>query len=470
MSEHAHDWFARSADAFGDCTALEVAGEALTYAELRDRAELLAGRLTGARRVGLLASRSVTAYVGYLAALRAGAAVVPLNPEHPASRIRGVVEAAGIDLLITETPCGETEIVAAAVGSRELAPDDVAYIIFTSGSTGTPKGVPITHRNLAAYLRQVAPRYGIRPGSRVSGNFELTFDGSVHDLFVAWSQGGALVVPQRGQLLAPVRTVNALRLTHWFSVPSLISFAARLGSLEPASMPTLEWSLFGGEAVPLDAVRRWKTAAPGSEVEIVYGPTELTVTCTSYRLPADPADWPGTPNGIAPIGTCYPELEHLLLDDAGVPSDRGELCLRGPQRFGGYLDPADDEGRFAPGGWYRTGDRVAVQDGVLIHLGRTDHQVKVRGHRIELGEVEAVLRQLPGVRDAIALAVPTDEGSHELAAAVSGTACVPEQLHAALGDRLPPYMRPRRITVLDQLPLNANGKVDRRALHAELGS
>ncbi|MDA3643931.1 AMP-binding protein [Saccharopolyspora indica] len=469
MTEHAYDWFARSADTFGDSTALEVAGEALTYAELRDRAELLAGRLAGTRRIGLLASRSVTAYVGYLAALRAGATVVPLNPEHPAPRTRGVVEAAGIDLLITESADGAPEIVPAA-GAREVVPDDIAYIIFTSGSTGTPKGVPTTHGNLAAYLRQVASRYGIGPGSRVSGNFELTFDGSVHDLFVAWSQGGALVVPQRGQLLAPVRMVNALRITHWFSVPSLISFAARLGSLEPASMPTLEWSLFGGEAVPLDAVRRWKAAAPGSEVEIVYGPTELTVTCTSYRLPADPADWPDTPNGIAPIGTCYPELEHLVLDDDGAPADCGELCLRGPQRFGGYLDPANDEGRFAPGGWYRTGDRVAVQDGVLIHLGRTDQQVKVRGHRIELGEIEAVLRQLPGVRDAIALAVPADDGSLELAAAVSGTECAPERLYAALGDRLPPYMLPRRITVLDQLPLNANGKVDRRALHAELGS
>lgn len=469
MNEHTYTWFARSADAFGDSPALEVAGETLTYAELRDRAEPLAARLTGSRRIGLLASRSVTTYVGYLAALRAGATVVPLNPEHPASRIRGVVEAAGIDLLISETPDSAPELIATGFPPR-TGPDDIAYIIFTSGSTGTPKGVPTTHGNLGAYLRQVASRYGIGPGSRVSGNFELTFDGSVHDLFVTWSQGGTLVVPQRTQLLSPVRLVNDLRITHWFSVPSLISFAARLGTLEPASMPTLEWSLFGGEAVPLDAARQWKTAAPGSQVEIVYGPTELTITCTSHVLPADPVDWPDTPNGIAPIGTCYPGVEHLLLDDDGVPADRGELCLRGPQRFGGYLDPANDEGRFEPGGWYRTGDRVAMQDGVLIHLGRTDHQVKVRGHRIELGEVEAVLRQLPGVHDAIVVAVPTTDGTHELAAAVSGAECVPGELYAALGDHLPPYMLPRRITVLDQLPLNANGKVDRRALHAELGS
>ncbi|GAA4617743.1 AMP-binding protein [Saccharopolyspora hordei] len=466
--QNAYAWFERSADAFGDAVALEVAGERLTYDELRGRAEELAARLAGggAQRVGLLAGRSVTAYVGYLAALRAGAAVVPLNPEHPASRTRSVVEAAGVDLLITESEL----VPGVPAPPREAGPDDLAYIIFTSGSTGTPKGVPISHRNLGAYLRQVAPRCGIGPGSRVSGNFELTFDGSVHDLFVTWSQGGTLVVPQRSQLLSPVQAVNALRLTHWFSVPSLISFAARLGTLAPASMPTLERTTFGGEAVPFDAVRQWKTAAPGSAVEVLYGPTELTVACTGYLLPEDPADWPETPNGTAPIGTCFPEVEHLVLDDDGAPAERGELCLRGPQRFGGYLDPADDEGRFLPGGWYRTGDRVAVQDGLLVHLGRLDDQVKVRGHRIELGEVEAALRRQPGVRDATVLAVPTTDGGPELAAAVCGTGCVAEQLHAALGDSLPPYMLPRRITVLDQMPLNASGKVDRRALRAELGS
>lgn len=142
------------------------------------------------------------------------------------------------------------------------------------------------------------------------------------------------------------------------------------------------------------------------------------------------------------------------------------------------LDPAHDAGRFLPadfqgggetrGRWYRTGDRVAWQDGVLVFLGRTDHQVKIRGHRIELGEVEAVLRKLPGVRDATVLAVPADDHP-ELTAAVSGTECIPEQLYSALADRLPRYLLPRRITVLDELPLNANGKVDRRVLLSELG-
>jgi amino acid adenylation domain-containing protein len=504
----AYAWFERSAEAFGDhCDALEVGRERLTYGELRDLAERLATRLIAAcggtrpRRVGLLACRSMTAYAGYLAVLRAGATVVPLNPEHPAPRIRRIAEAARIDLVLTDSEIdratGIAELgVPRLVGGEnqagggpeappsypEVSPDDIAYIIFTSGSTGTPKGVPITHRNLGSYLGQAVSRYEIGPGSRVSATSDLTFDASVHDLFVTWANGGTLVVPSRGQLLSPVKAVNTLRLTHWFSVPSLISFAERLGTLVPASMPTLRWSSFGGEALTLQAARRWQAAAPHSTLEVLYGPTELTVYCSAYRLPATLADWPETPNGTVPIGTCFPTLESLLLDENGTRAGSGELCVRGPQCFSGYLDPADDAGRFLPadfqadGGkrevadrWYRTGDRVAWHHGVMVHLGRTDHQVKIRGHRIELGEIEAVLRQLPGVRDAIVVAIPTADDHPELAAAVSGHDCVPERLYSALADHLPRYMLPRRITVLDQLPLNANGKVDRRALRVELG-
>lgn len=475
-----HTWFERAAAQFPGEPALEVDGVSLTYAELRELVERLAARVRAAgapRRVGLLANRSVLACAGYLAVLRAGATVVPLNPQHPPERVRELVTKTGVELLLAEESCtwGDRKVPMLRAGTDEpfgrapevaVDPDDPAYVICTSGSTGAPKAVPISHRNVEAYLSEVAARYGIGPGSRVSGNFDLTFDGSVHDLLVTLGQGGTLVVPRAGALLSPVRTINALRLTHWFSVPSLITFADRLGTLRPGAMPTLRCSIFGGEPVPLEALRRWRRAAPSTEIEVLYGPTELTIACTGYRLPREESEWPSTANGIAPIGECFPSSEFRLLDPGGRPAVRGELCVRGPQRFAGYLDSADDEGRFAPGGWYRTGDLVAVEDGLLLHLGRTDQQVKVRGHRIELGEIEAVLRALPGVRDAIVLAVPTD-GEPELTAAVGGD-CDPDALHSGLRDRLPSYMLPRRITVLDRLPLNANGKLDRRALRTEL--
>ncbi|MEU6083527.1 amino acid adenylation domain-containing protein [Streptomyces sp. NPDC047108] len=511
-SQTLYAWFAGSADRFGDCTALEVGGETLTYGELRDLVERLAARLVAAgggrtpRRVGLLASRSVTSYAGYLAILRAGAAVVPLNPDYPASRNAAIARAAELETVIAESvgAGGDLGVPLLVAGTGELAalraekppalgpcpatPDDIAYIIFTSGSTGTPKGVPVLHRNIDAYLAHVVPRYDAGPGSRLSQTFELTFDGSVHDLFVAWGGGGTLVVPRRGQLMSPVKFINSARLTHWFSVPSLASFASRLGTLTPGSMPTLRRSVFGGEALTLAQARAWQSAAPAGTLENLYGPTELTISCTEYRLPRAVEDWPRTSNGTVPMGSCYSTLEFLVLDEKGEETGTGELCVRGPQRIPGYLDPADNAGRFlvreedgtvehyagasplTGRHWYRTGDRVTVgEDGVLVYLGRTDHQVKIRGHRIELGDIEAPLREQAGVRDAIVLAVEGPDGEKDLTAAVSGSGCDAEELYSALRARLPPYMMPRRITALEELPRNSNGKIDRRALLAALG-
>ncbi|SCK39064.1 amino acid adenylation domain-containing protein [Streptomyces sp. WMMB 714] len=519
-----YEWFAQSAARFSGEPALEVGRSVLTYGQLRASAEVLARQLVDAhggtppRRVGLLAGRSLTAYAGYLAALRTGAAVVPLNPnpEFPVARNAAMAAAAGLDLIVTDTrqsaetateldvplltvdpdrlaeTAGTGALGGDGAGERDAlppcpsAPDDVAYIIFTSGSTGTPKGVPVLHRNVAAYLSHVVPRYGAGPGSRLSQAFDLTFDGSVYDLFVAWSSGGTLVVPTRGQLASPVKFINDRQITHWFSVPSLASFASALNSLGPGSMPTLRWSVFGGEALPMAQALEWQAAAPHSALEILYGPTEVTVSCTEYLLPRDPQRRPSPSNGTVPIGTCYPALEHVVLDEDGRPAGEGELCVRGPQRFPGYLDPANNAGRFLsldPDGtvrpftgetplteehWYRTGDRVGLQDGQLVHLGRVDHQVKIRGYRIELGEIEAVLREEPGVRDAVALAVRGRSGLDDLEAAVTGAVGDPERMISALRTRLPGYMVPRRITVVDELPLNAHGKTDRRALAAAL--
>ncbi|HEY0698822.1 MAG TPA: AMP-binding protein, partial [Micromonospora sp.] len=434
-------------------------------------------------RVGLLATREVTTYAAYLAVQRLGGTVVPLHPAFPPARTAAVAGAARLDRIVD----GTLDLSGAAGGTavRTPDPDELAYVLFTSGSTGVPKGVPIRHRNVSAYLSHVTARYQAGPGSRVSQTFDLTFDVSVFDMFLAWGSGATLVVPTRNEVLAPVRFVARRGITHWCSVPSVISFAQRLRGLRPNSMPELRWSLFAGEALTLQQARAWRAAAPGSVLENVYGPTELTVTCTQYRLPADETDWPQPPNGTVPIGTVYPHLAHLVLDEHGRRADEGELCLRGPQRFPGYLDPAENRGRFllfdgevaavhdgrAPltgEHWYRTGDRVRCFDGHLVHLGRLDHQVKVRGYRVELGEVEAALRDQPGVRDAVVLALPGADGETDLTAFCTGAGRDTERLLAGLRDRLPAYMVPRSVTFLDALPLNGNGKTDRQALLARV--
>ncbi|WP_424186713.1 amino acid adenylation domain-containing protein [Actinokineospora sp. G85] len=505
-----YHWFAASAAAHGDQTALVVGERQLSYAELTGLAERIAALLierangTVPARVGLLSARNVLAYAGYLAVQRLGSTVVPLNPSFPVTRNASIARAAGLDVVIA-APETDSDLPvpvlrldqeqldelattpAPALPEPTAGPHDLAYILFTSGSTGTPKGVRLQHRNATSYLRHVVARYGAGPGDRFSQTFDLTFDPSVYDMFTAWGSGAALVVPTRGDLMSPVRFVNRHGITHWNSVPSVISLATRLRALRPDSMPTLRWSLFCGEPLTLQQAEAWRAAAPNTVVENLYGPTEMTVTCTEHRLPADPAQWARPVNGTVPIGAVYPGLEHLVLGEDGRRADDGELCLRGPQRFPGYVDPANNVDRFlsfdgevataydgaAPltdDHWYRTGDRVAVQDGELVHLGRLDHQVKVRGYRVELGEIEAALRERPGVTDAVVLAVPGEEGEVELVAACTGEAGDPDDLLTALSTRLPAYMVPRTVAVLDLLPLNQNGKVDRKALSAGLAT
>ncbi|MFF7980019.1 amino acid adenylation domain-containing protein [Streptomyces sp. NPDC007901] len=504
-----HERFAASAAAHPRRTALETAGRALSYAELRRLAEHTAARVLGAlggrrpERVGVLANRSVAAYASYLAAQRLGAAAVPLGPEVAPARLTAIAGAAGLDVVLagpeaadpTGFPCPvlpftETGEPPADLPPYEPRPDAVAYIVFTSGSTGTPKGVPVLQRNAAAVLDHATDRYGIGPGSRVSQTFDLTFDPTAWDMFTAWSTGATLVVPARSDLVRPARFIREHRITHWFSVPSVITYAQRLRDLAPDSLPELRWTLFGGEPLTLEQAAAWHRAAPGSVLENLYGPTEVTVSCTQYRLPADPADWPVTANGTVPIGTPYPHLDALVLDDDGRAADEGELCLRGPQRFPGYLDPAENPGRFVsfdgeratvyddrepPGAelYYRTGDRVRRDaDGALLHLGRLDQQVKIRGHRVELGDIEAALRTAAGVDEAVVAVVPASGPSPEasLEAAYTGTPQDPLALRAHLADRLPVYMLPRGFTHLDAFPLNANRKIDRRAVGALLSA
>ncbi|MFJ8916118.1 amino acid adenylation domain-containing protein [Amycolatopsis sp. NPDC102389] len=499
-----YGWFLDTVRRCPGATAIEVGEDALSYRELRLLADRLAAGLVRAagrrpRAVGLLAARSLATYAGYLAALRLGSVVVPLNPKFPADRNRTICAAAGVDVVVVDD-ADAAEVVdgTGAVALPLLGdwperlpepwnppydgdPDAVAYLLFTSGSTGTPKGVPIRHRNVAGYLAHCVERYAVAPGCRLSQTFDLTFDPSVFDLFVSWSTGATLVVPSDAEVLTPARFVTGKRITHWYSVPSVVSLAGRLRGLRPGAMPDLRWSVFAGEQLTMEQARAWAAAAPNSVLENAYGPTELTVTVTAYRLPVDPGAWPDTSNGTVPIGRVHDALDAVLVTEDGRAGEDGELCVRGGQRFDGYLDPADDQGRFfrgetsfvvadgtpRDGDWYRTGDRVRREHGELVHIGRLDDQVKIRGYRIELGEIEAVLRKHPGVRDAVVIAVPA-RGQTVLHALHTGEPVDAGELTAAVARRLPEYMVPAAVHHVDVLPVNASGKIDRRRLAAEV--
>ncbi|MEV1047009.1 amino acid adenylation domain-containing protein [Streptomyces sp. NPDC049916] len=515
-----YQWFEQSALRLPDQPALEVGDTVLTYAELRRLALVLAARIVRKHggppeRVALAAARSVGAYAGYLAIQRLGAAVVPLNPDHPAQRNLDIAQRAGVTVALvgdratglfgalperhrpTVLELADDEradpalLEAALQETLPPAPEDLdreAYLLFTSGSTGQPKGVPIRHRHFSPYLEHNIPRYAIGPGSRLSQVFGLTFDAHAFDLFATWGGGGTLVVPSAADLYAPVDFITARKLTHWFSVPSVIREAQRLGTLPLGRCTTLRYSMFGAESVTVQHVALWREVAPHSEIHNMYGPTEVAICCADHQVEGDRSAWDGFTGGTVPIGTMYPGMEGVLLDEDGREADEGELCVRGPQRFDGYLDPRENTGRFLGyehGGpvtvydgtgpltarhWYRTGDRVRREKGLMVHCGRLDQQVKIRGHRVETGEVEAVVRRHPAVADVAVIALPTADGETELVAAYAGREVDPARFDAWLRDQIPLHMVPARLTRLEGLPLNDNGKTDRNALARILGT
>jgi len=495
--------FSQGAQIAPDRPALDFPHAQVSYRELMSMAAEVAATIGSGlddrpAAVGLLGAKCPQTYAGYLGIASTGAAVVPMNPAQPAARNAAIARAAGLDLLLTcaVDPAAGADLTTAPVldlnggrwfsgrGRAGRAADgpvshraDIAYLLFTSGSTGRPKGVPVTNQSVTAYLRRAITRYGFAPGDRLSHSFALTFDLSVFDLFCAWGSGATLVLPTPAQARLPVRYATERGLTSWFSVPSAISVADQMRTLKPGSMPGLRWSLFCGEALSYQQAAAWRSAAPASVIENLYGPTELTVSCSAFRLPARPADWPATQTGTVPLGDPHDGLEFLILGQDGRQA-AGELCARGAQRFDGYLDAADNAGRFActdgtaaaaitPGSWYRTGDLVRRDaNGELVFLGRLDDQLKINGYRVEPGEIEAHLRRHPGIDEAVVVPCAAAAAT-ELHAFYVGAQTADRVLAAFLTSLLPPPLVPRRYRRLDSLPRTANGKIDRNRLRAD---
>jgi amino acid adenylation domain-containing protein len=500
-----HDWFLCGLAAAPDGDTLRIGDRSWTYAQVHEMAASWAGSLQAAspeplRSVGVLAAASPETYVGILAASYAGAFAVPLSPAFPAERTAAMIEAASVDAFVADGKGADILAQSGLAGRRPvLAPDtdatgpagitirnqpshaltepaaanpsDIAYLLFTSGSTGRPKGVPISHGNVDHFLWFNQKRYGLTPEDVCSQTFATTFDLAMFDIFMAWGAGATLESTPVHAFLALPEFIERKKMTIWFSVPSSITVARRRGGLGPGSMPSLRWSLFCGEALMQQDAEDWQQAASQSVLENLYGPTELTIACSTYRWRPDqsPAE---CVNGVVPIGTVYPSLRSVLIDPAGQPTpDEGELCVTGPQMFSGYLNPSDDQNRFLihdDRRWYRTGDRVrrdadAQGADVLKYLGRIDFQVKIRGYRVELAEIEDTARALPGINQVAAVPVRY-RGIVELAMFYAGSALTPQDVIVALAKSLPDYMVPRWAWRLDDMPLNANRKVDRRAL------
>ncbi|HEU0079664.1 MAG TPA: amino acid adenylation domain-containing protein, partial [Longimicrobiaceae bacterium] len=473
----------------------------LSYAELERESGRLARHLLARgvgpdARVGLCVERSLEMVVGVLATIRAGAAYVPLDPAYPAERLAYMLDDSGCRVLLTqerllgrlpphaaETVCLDWPLEEAGPGApgAEVSPDHLAYVIYTSGSTGRPKGVAMTQRPLLNLIEWQLREWNHRPAARTLQFSSISFDVSFQEMFSTWGSGGTLVViPEetRTDMAALASVVERERIERIFLPFVALQHLAEAALEQGIAAGALREVTTAGEQLRVtEPIRRWLAASPGCELVNQYGPSETHVV-SSLRLSGEPAAWPALPSIGGPIANTQLYVLDASLRPApvGVP---GELYLGGDNVARGYLGRPDvTAGRFVPDLFgragarlYRTGDRARwLASGEIEFLGRMDQQVKVRGFRLEPGEVEAALEGHPAVRQALVDAYDHAPGDRRLVGYV-----VPEEgadaptaaaLRSFLGARLPEYMVPGALVVVERLPLTPSGKIDRRALPA----
>ncbi|MET0399846.1 MAG: amino acid adenylation domain-containing protein, partial [Longimicrobiaceae bacterium] len=486
----AHELFAAQSRRTPGAVALRCAGEETTYAELEARANRLAHLLR--RRgvgpdvaVGICLPRTPEMVAALLAVLGAGGAYLPLDPAYPAERLGYMLEDAGARLVLTDTAtAGRLPARAEAVALDALAvreelaqapagplesgalPDNLSHVIFTSGSTGRPKGVMIRHGSTATLLHWLRETVSDEERSAVLGSTSINFDVSVAEIFGTLCWGGTLYLVENALELA--RFADRDRIRYASMVPTAAAELLRMGAV-PAGVRTLN---LGGEALPAPLARELYALGTVERVGNLYGPTEDTTYSTYAVVPRDA--------GRVTVGRPVANTRILVLDaelglvPVGVV---GELYLAGDGLARGYANRPDlTAERFLPdpfgepgGRMYRVTDRVRLlADGELEYLGRSDFQVKVRGFRIEPGEIEGVLLAHPGVRAAVVVAREDAPGERRLVAylAADGEPPPADALRERLRASLPEHMVPAAFVVLDNLPLTPNGKVDRGALPA----
>ena len=488
-------FFERTAVERPSATAVLDEDRALTYRDLDQRANQLAHHLRRAgigpgRRVGILLNRSWRTYAALLGALKAGATFVPIDPASPRDRVEYIAGDAGLDVLLTtsdllpataDVSCRvvpldveQSQVDAAPVSPPplDLAGDPPCYVIYTSGSSGRPKGVAVAHSSICNFIDVVPRVYDVRPSDRVYQGMTISFDFSIEEIWPTFATGATLVVgPSDSRRLGAELAdfLDEKRVTLFYCVPTLLATI-------PRDLPTVRMLYVGGEACPAGLVERW--SRPGRRMLNTYGPTEATVTATWGEL------FPGKP---VTIGRPLPTYSVVLLDEQQRPVPRGEvgeICIGGPGVAIGYVGlPEKTADRFvrhplAPAGGrlYRTGDLGRIDaNGEIVYLGRADDEVKIRGHRVDLGEIENVLLEDAEVESAVAALVPV-AGSDQLVSYVTRRdgAAAPEdallaRLQTQVKRRLPDYMVPAYLEVLDALPTMPSGKVDRAKLPKPTG-
>ncbi|MEJ2869131.1 amino acid adenylation domain-containing protein [Actinomycetospora sp. OC33-EN08] len=487
--------------------------ETLTYAELDALTDRIASMLVdrGVRpgdRVGVLAAKTPWTIASLIGTLKAGGVYVPVDSASPAARVARIVRSAEpsvlladasattlVDGLVAEglsdltvgslesplegerftTAFSAADIAALDPTRPDVTKDPLAHLLFTSGSTGIPKGVMITHDMVSAFVDWALGHFGTKPGDRISGHPPLHFDLSTFDIYATLAAGAELHLVPASLGLDARKTAAFIRdreLTQWFSVPSVLTYLARFDAVGQDDFPALERLLWCGEVLPTPILAHWMRKLPRVRFTNLYGPTEATIASSYYDVPSVPQD----ESVPVPIGVPCAGESLIVLEDgreAGV-GEIGELYIGGVGLSPGYWrDQEKTDAAFVPGPdgdrIYKTGDLARTDaEGVVHFLGRTDSQIKSRGYRIELGEIETAVNTVSGVRECAVVGV--DLGGFEgtticCAYSVAAGAELPvNDMRRAVGTLVPRYMVPAKWLVLDELPKNVNGKIDRPAL------
>ena len=495
----------KTAARFPQRTALRYDGQGLSYAALNQQAHKLARLLQacGVRRgdrVGLYLRKSFEAVVAIYGVMRAGAAYVPLDPFAPAARQTQIIKDCGIRHLITEPestvrlhsfvldtslaylvgtpsmpdvpiPCISWDDVLGIELAQELEnpvnPDDLAYILYTSSSTGAPKGIAHTHASALSFAQWAADAYELSPADRVGNHAPYHLDLSTFDLFAAMLKGAATVIIPEYLTKFPIGLAQLLAdesISVWHSAPYALIQLLEHGHLNMWNLAALRWVLFAGEPFPPPYLRRLMARWPQARFSHLYGPTETHV-CAYYHIPSMPAD----ADAAIPIGRACAGVQLMVADERGhpvAPGECGELWINSSGAMRGYWQrPELDARSFALGGhggvrFYRTGDRVQQRlDGNLLYLGRQDRQVNIRGYRVELDEIEAVLLSHGDIQEAIVYTATDERGSRSLVGMIipkAGSALTAQQVKQHVAQQLPSHARPSSIVIAPELPRAAD--------------
>jgi len=470
---------------------LNVAETILSIAAAQDALERQA---EPGSRVGVLSNHQVETYVSVLSCITSNRTFIPLNPKFPESRLDSVLTLGAVDVILTDEKSagiaarvagGRPVVDMSAILSAWRAPDPVAaapllsswrqrlalatadrdaiaYIMFTSGSTGIPKGVPISYGNLQSYVSGVTDLVEIPRGLRFTQFFDLSFDLSIHDIFISNVSWGTLVAPSAIDLMMPSGYISRELIDVWFSVPLV---GAQLAQAKVSSeFAGLQHILFCGETLPMETVigcRPWQ--AEGGHMWNLYGPTEATIAFTAAEITNSDCS-----HGSTTIGMPFGANEVAVSTGDGIVRNppagtEGELLLGGPQVFTGYSTNVDSPFVGQDDHWYRSGDLIRVDDDGLFFRGRVDSQVKYRGYRIELGEIENAIRRQHNV-NTVAVVLVGDAAMARIVAYYIDSECPGGIDLEVLGRDLPAYMVPSTCIGLEQMPVNANHKIDRRQL------